>query len=245
MDTSVYPRLAAIEDRHWWFRARRQILDTVLRRHVAAAGGADVLEAGCGTGGNMALLARFGRLSAFDMSPQAITFACGRGLGDIAEGALPDGIPFDGRMFDLVAALDVLEHVGPDRAAVRALGARLRPGGLLVATVPAFGFLWSGHDAVHHHRRRYRRSELSALVCDAGLEPLVLTYFNMLLFLPIAAMRVMARLSGRAGGDDTPPGRLLNRTLEAVFGLERHLVGRVPLPFGVSLLVIARRPHGA
>ncbi len=179
------------------------------------------------------------------MSPRAIAFARGRGLGDIAEGTLPDGIPFDGRTFDLIAALDVLEHVGSDRAAVQALGARLRPGGLLIATVPAFRFLWSGHDAIHHHRRRYRRVELSALVREAGLEPLVLTYFNMLLFPPIAALRLLARLFGRAGGDDALPGRLLNRVLEAVFGLERHVVGRIPLPFGVSLLVIARRPDGA
>lgn len=179
------------------------------------------------------------------MSPQAIALARGRGAADIAEGALPDGIPFEGCTFDVVAALDVLEHVGPDRAALRALGARLRPGGLLVATVPAFRFLWSGHDTIHHHRRRYRRAELAALVRAAELEPLVLTYFNMLLFPPIAALRLLARLFGRTGGDDALPGRLLNRALEAVFGLEQHLVGRVPLPFGVSLLVIARRPHGA
>lgn len=179
------------------------------------------------------------------MSPQAIAFARRRTAADIAEGALPDGIPFEGCLFDVVAALDVIEHVEPDAAALQALGARLRPGGMLVVTVPAFRFLWSGHDAIHHHRRRYRRAELAALVRGAELEPLVLTYFNTLLFAPIAAMRLLARLLGRKGGDDALPGRLLNRALETVFGLERHLIGRVPLPFGVSLLMIARRPHGA
>lgn len=209
---------------------------------MTPAGAARVLEAGCGTGGNLPLLASFGPVSAFDASEQAIAFARRRDLGDIAAGTLPDGIPFGTAEFDLVAALDVLEHIEADRAALRALVARIRPGGLFVATVPAFRFLWSRHDVLHHHYRRYRRDELLRLARDSGLEPLVLTYFNTLLFPPIAGLRLLGRLLGRQGGDDALPARPVNSVLEWLFGLERHLVGRIRLPIGVSLLVVARRP---
>ena len=243
MDRQVYARMAELEDRHWWFVARRRILNEALRRYATLPAGALVLEAGCGTGGNLPMLARFGRVAGFEPDHEARDLARRQGAFEIRPGALPDAIPFEPESFDLVVALDVLEHVSDDEASLSALAARLRPGGWSLLTVPALPFLWSGHDVSHHHHRRYLRSQVSALTRAAGLLPVRATYFNSLLFPAVAAVRlVKAGLGGRAREDDALPSQGLNRALTALFASERHLIGRVPLPVGVSLLMLARKP---
>jgi SAM-dependent methyltransferase len=168
--------------------------------------------------------------------------AHGNGAFDVREGQLPDEIPFEPGGFDLVAALDVLEHVDQDLKSMRALWSQLRPGGWALITVPAFAFLWSRHDERHHHKRRYARDELVARIRAAGLSPVFVTYFNSVLFPVIAGVRVLKNaLRLTDVEDDKMPAQLVNRTLRAVFASERHLVGRLPLPFGVSLLVVARK----
>jgi hypothetical protein len=136
----------------------------------------------------------------------------------------------------------VLEHIDDDLAGLRALRDRLRPGGWMVITVPAFSFLWSHHDIVHHHKRRYRKQELIRLASETGLSPVTTTYFNTLLFPVITVVRFVKNLLGRESADDAiMPPRLVNGILTAVFASERHLVGRITLPVGVSILMVARR----
>lgn len=242
MERDVYARMAELEQDHWWFVARRAILVEALTRLVDLPPTARVLEAGCGTGGNLAMLSRFGEVSAFEPSAQARRMARGNGTFDVREGQLPDEIPFEPGGFDLVAALDVLEHVDQDLKSMRALWSQLRPGGWALITVPAFAFLWSGHDERHHHKRRYARDDLVAGLRAAGLSPVFVTYFNSVLFPVIAGVRVLKNaLRLTDVEDDKMPAQLVNRTLRAVFASERHLVGRLPLPFGVSLLVVARK----
>jgi SAM-dependent methyltransferase len=243
MDRQIYARMAELEDRHWWFLARRRILSEALRRYAALPADARILEAGCGTGGNLAMLAGFGRVSGFEPDAEARGLARRKGAFDIREGALPAGVPFEPESFDLVVALDVLEHVADDAASLSALGACLRPGGCTLLTVPAFSFLWSGHDVAHHHHRRYVKAALCALTRSAGLRPERASYFNSLLFPAIAGVRyVKAWLGATSSDDDAMPPPALNRVLTSVFASERHLIGRVPLPVGVSLLVLARKP---
>jgi SAM-dependent methyltransferase len=242
MERDVYARMAELEQEHWWFVARRAILVETLTRLVDLPPAARVLEAGCGTGGNLAMLSRFGKVSAFEPSAQARRMARENGAFDVREGQLPDKIPFEPGGFDLVAALDVLEHVDEDLKSMRALWSQLRPGGWALITVPAFSFLWSAHDERHHHKRRYARDELVVRIRAAGLSPVFVTYFNSVLFPLIAGVRVVKKaLRLTDVEDDKMPAQLVNRTLRAVFASERHLVGRLPLPFGVSLLVVARK----
>ena len=243
MDPAVYARMAAHEDSHWWCVARRRILSDGIARRIKPRAGCRILEAGCGTGGNLQMLCRFGRASAFEPEASARTVAAAKSGVEIREGALPDAVPFAPESFEMIAMLDVLEHVEDDAASLAALAQRLVRGGTLLLTVPAFPFLWSRHDELHHHKRRYRRRDLIAAVRAAGLVPTYVSHFNSLLFPVVVARRLAARLLGDTGtADDEMPGTHLNRLLGAVFAAERHILPRASLPFGVSLLMTAQRP---
>ena len=232
--------MAATEERHWWFTGRRKVLAALIAR-LALPREARILEIGCGTGGNLAMLSAFGRVSALesDATARAIAVEKTAGRFDIRAGHCPDGIPFAARSFDLVCLFDVLEHIEEDVATLEAAAALLARDGQAVLTVPAHRWMWSAHDEFLHHKRRYTAGELRAKAKQAGLEIARLSYFNTLLF-PLAALaRVKDRLlkEDRASGTAVPPWPI-NRVLEGVFSTERFVVGRWPLPFGVSLLAV-------
>ena len=139
----------------------------------------------------------------------------------------------------------MLEHVEDDRAALTAIAQRLRPGGTILITVPQYPWMWSGHDVANHHFRRYTKATLRKTIADTGLTLTLLQSFNSLLFPLAAADRIAARLTGRTGSDDALPAAPINTLFEKIFGLERYLVGRVPMPPGVSLVAIVSAPKSA
>lgn len=240
MEATIYREMSDLENHHWWFLGRRRILGRVLDS-LQLPPDARVLEAGCGTGGNLALLARYGRLAAFELDDEARSLANARGIVEVQPGRLPDEMPFD-EPFDLIVLPDVLEHVEDDNGALRALAERLAPGGRLLLTVPAFDFLWSHHDVVHHHFRRYTRGRLVPQVERAGLRVAYAGYFNTFLFPVVCFARWVNRVLGRREGSDfSVPAPWVNGCLKNVFAAERWLVPRWRLPFGVSLLIIAER----
>jgi SAM-dependent methyltransferase len=199
---------------------------------------ARILEAGCGTGGNLDLLRQFGAVDALEYDAQARAIAAARGVAHVEAGALPDAIGFGDTRYHLIALLDVLEHVERDRESLAALGARLAPGGRLLVTVPAVPWLWSDHDVLHHHKRRYTAQGLARVVGDAGLKVEASGYFNSLLFPLAVAQRVAHSLLRRDGGLDARPAPWLNRALQGVFAAERHLLGRLSFPIGLSLYAV-------
>jgi SAM-dependent methyltransferase len=203
---------------------------------------ARILEVGCGTGHNLAMLKEFGRLEASELDRCARAVANKRLPRKFKEARLPDLSMFERNGYDLIALLDVLEHVPDDLASLRAIHRRLKPGGALLLTVPANPWMWSAHDVAHHHFRRYTRGGLARLFEQAGLDVQLLSYFNSLLFPPIAAARLLHKATGRDSADDALPGAPVNAMLNTVFGLEAGLLGRVPMPFGVSLVAVVRRP---
>lgn len=230
----------AVENRHWWFTARRKIIDRLIA-DMRLPHDARILEAGCGTGGNLALLARHGAVDAFEYDAEARRLASAKGVCAIEAGVLPDGISAPDASYDLVAMLDVLEHVDADVASLGTLRDKLVPSGRLLVTVPAMPFLWSRHDELHHHKRRYTKASLSAALAAAGLSIERIGYFNSLLFPLAVAQRLAAKATGREEPLDAVPAGPLNRTLQAVFASERHLVGKVNFPFGLSLFAVASR----
>ncbi|WP_308815166.1 class I SAM-dependent methyltransferase [Sphingomonas sp. GV3] len=239
MDRIVYDRMAAHDSTHWWYRARRDILSDYLSRYGGLPKDARILEIGCGTGHNLPMLARFGAVDAIEIDPAARAIASerlGKPVGDAPLPALP-GV--DRGAYDLVAVLDVVEHIEDDVAALAAMKSLLRPGGKILVAVPAHQWMWSAHDVVNHHHRRYSKATLVRAIDAAGLAPRKLTYFNSLLFPLAAAARIAGRLTGRDDSDDSPPAKPLNTVFEAIFRLERHAVGRVPLTPGVSIVTLA------
>ena len=243
MERKVYEQMAKLDGSHWWFTARRRILDGLIERVVRPPVNARILELGAGTGHNLAMLSRFGAVEASELDPIARKLASERLGREVEEAALPDLSMFPTDSYDLIALLDVLEHVPDDRASLAAIMTRLKPGGALLLTVPANPWMWSAHDVAHHHHRRYRKGEIERLAKEAGYEIELLSPFNSLLFAPIAAVRLAGKLTGKDDSDDAMPGELVNRALDTVFGLERSLIGRVPMPFGVSLVAVLRRPR--
>lgn len=242
MEAEVYERMAELDSSHWWFEARRDILESVIRRIVRPPAKARILEIGCGTGHNLKMFSRFGHVEATELNETARKLASDRLGRPVRCAALPDLSGFKDSSFDLMALLDVLEHVSDDGQALRAIIGLLKPGGKLLVTVPGNPWMWSAHDVSHHHHRRYRKSELRRLAAKGGFEVELISPFNTLLFPAIAAARIAGKLTGRESADDSMPPRAVNAVLKSVFSLERSLIGRVPFPFGVSLLGIFRRP---
>lgn len=243
MKTELYAQMRELEDHHWWFTGRRRIVAEVIRR-LALPRRARILDAGCGTGGNLPMLAGFGELVGAEFDAEAAALARARGVCEVVRAGLPNEMSFTAMQFQLITLLDVLEHINDDSASLRALTNLLAPGGHLLVTVPAFPFLWGPHDEIHHHKRRYRAAGLRARITAAGLDVQWLSYYNSSLFPAVAAVRLLHKLlpAGEAGNELALPPAPMNALLENLFAAERHLLGRVGLPFGVSLIAMARKP---
>ncbi|MBB3694749.1 bifunctional 2-polyprenyl-6-hydroxyphenol methylase/3-demethylubiquinol 3-O-methyltransferase UbiG [Sphingomonas sp. BK580] len=239
MDRRVYDRMAEHDSTHWWYRARRDVLADFLTREARLPADARILEIGCGTGHNLPMLAQFGTVDAIEIDPAARAIASERLGRAVGAAPLPELPGVERGAYDLVAVLDVVEHIEDDVAALAAMRACLRPGGKILIAVPAHQWMWSAHDVVNHHHRRYSKPTLVRAIRAAGLKERGLTYFNSLLFPLAAAARVAGRLTGRDDSDDSPPAAPLNALFERIFRVERHLVGRVPMPIGVSILTLA------
>ncbi len=239
MEREVYETMAKVEGDHWWFRGRRAILaDQIARLRLPK--NAAILEVGSGTGGNLPMLSRFGEVTGIEPDAAARAHAAASSGRPVLDGRLPDGLPALPGPFDLIAALDVIEHLDDDAGSLAALRGLLKPQGALLTTVPAHPWLWSRHDELHHHKRRYGRAAYLQLIRGAGFRVEKASYFNAALFPAIASVRGL-KLSERAGrSDDALPPQPLNWLLERVFRAERYALRALDLPFGVSLMVIAR-----
>ena len=246
MDRTAFTHMAAIEQNHWWFVGRRAAIEALIDGIQLPRSG-KILEAGCGTGGNLASLARRGRIAAFEPHIDALAFARERHPDvEIRQGTLPGELPFEPDTFDFVAALDVLEHVQDDADAARALVTLVRPGGWLLVTVPAHQALWGSHDRRLHHYRRYGRAQLLDLFANTDVDLLRLTNFNVLLS-PIAVVyRFAERTMGLdLGNQERVPPRPVNAALGAIFGAESFLIRHhLPIPFGLSYAAIFQRAAG-
>jgi SAM-dependent methyltransferase len=238
MERVVYDQMAELDERHWWYRARREVLAALISRLARPPAGARILEIGCGTGHNLPMLSAFGEVDALELDEEARAYAKKRLGREVMSAPLPElaGVP-DG--YDLIGAFDVIEHIDDDRAAVASIATKLKPGGKFVMTVPAHTWMWSAHDVVNHHKRRYSKSSLKALIHGSPLRLESVGYFNSLLFPVAVAQRLASKARGKEDVDMGMPPAPLNAALDRTFATERHLIGRVPLPPGLSLYAVA------
>ena len=243
MQSHHYPILYQVEDTHWWYVGRRRIIQTLVERICASLNTPNprILDVGCGTGANLKVLAAYGKAEGVDISPQAVDFCRERGLDSVKLGAI-EQLPYESDSFELVTALDVVEHLDDDVAGLREMRRVLRHDGRILVFVPAFMFLWGVQDDVSNHRRRYTLPGLLKAVEAAGFEVEWSSYANISFFLPVLVVRSVMRWLGLRA--DTEYGiniSLMNGPFSRLFAAERFVLNRGRLPFGVSAVCIARR----
>jgi SAM-dependent methyltransferase len=239
----TYAILYKVEGSHWWYRGRRRILSSFVREICGRIKDRrpKILDVGCGTGANLVMLGEFGEAHGIDVSHDALSFCRERGLENVRHGAAEE-LPYEDGTFDLVTALDVVEHLDDDAAGLREFRRVLRPDGRILLFVPAFMFLWGVQDDVSHHRRRYTLPELLKVVREAGFEIERATYANITFFLPILLVRKFMRLTGiRTETENNIGISAFNGLLGRVFGAESSFLRHMNLPFGVSALCVARK----
>jgi SAM-dependent methyltransferase len=242
VDTTFYSILDAVQERHWWYAARRTIFRRVLEDLSEEGLPEGVLyDLGCGVGANLPVLERFGPTVGIDVSPSAVEFCHRRGRHNVVVDDLDALQGIQEASGKVVLLADVIEHLEDERPCLEAAHRALAPGGALVVTVPAYQFLWGPSDVLNHHKRRYTAGLLRRVI-----EPLFdikhLTYFNTFLFGLVALGRLGEVLLKRPGDETAKiPPYPVNRTLESIFASEAGLMTRHRLPFGVSLMCIARK----
>lgn len=244
MDLIAIDAIVDCEDHHWWHTGRRRIVSDMVER-LRLPPNSRLLDAGCGAGGMLDTLSIFGEVSGLDMDPEKAALARRRGYDDIREGVV-ERLPWDEEMFDLVTLLDVLEHTADDRVTLNELHRVVRPGGYLLVTVPAYQALWSSHDVVNHHYRRYSRRALRAAAGGAAWSVERITFFNALLLPPAIAVRLAQKLRRESAAQHTPDAeigpRWLYPALEMPLRAEASWLRRdLNLPVGLSLLALLRR----
>jgi ubiquinone/menaquinone biosynthesis C-methylase UbiE len=237
-----YEAMYQLESSYWWYVARRRLAVDLLVDEIRCDSNVHILDVGCGTGANVQALARLGPTVGIDASADALQFCRRRGIGSVAH-SLVEQLPFTDKFFRVVTALDILEHTDDDLHALREIRRVCRTDGLVLITVPAYGFLWSEHDEALKHRRRYGANELRNKLKLTGFEVVRTSYFVSALFFPIFVLRVWQSIQK----DSTRPKtslvvlpNWLNSFLIGLLRMEQHLFHRMNLPFGVSIVALAR-----
>jgi SAM-dependent methyltransferase len=242
MQPVEYSKLAEFEDTYWWHIGRGRIISKQLSRALEAQNSVNILNVGSGTGGTVPLLERFGSVLNVDVAESAVRACRARGIRNVLK-VKGTHLPFQDESFDLVTALDVLEHIADDREAIAEWQRLLKPGGKLLITVPAYQWLWSEHDESLHHFRRYTAASLHRLLNREGFSILKRTYaicFSFPLIVGYRLLRSMLPWKRRCPSYVIVP-RLVNSFLAGLLSIEAHLLRFLNIPIGTSVLMIAEK----
>jgi 2-polyprenyl-3-methyl-5-hydroxy-6-metoxy-1,4-benzoquinol methylase len=241
MEEELYRKFYEVETEHWWWTARKKIIFDIIRQRLGNSHVERAIDVGCGTGAFLSDLSKTYETYGTDTSELAIEFCRKRGIANVFCCTL-ENFPRQELRFDLITLLDVIEHIEDDIAALRQCHHLMNPGAHILVTVPAYQFLWSHHDDVNHHKRRYTKSRLRMALKTSGFSIELLSYYNTLLF-PSA---LVERLASKAMVKNTDsaldvPSPIVNSCLQSIFSLERFLLRKITLPFGLSVIALARK----
>ncbi|MFT3827359.1 MAG: methyltransferase domain-containing protein [Chitinophagaceae bacterium] len=247
MQRSYYQKYYSFERNHWWFIVRAGILKKVINRCTGIKAGARILNAGVATGRTTEDLSIFGSVTSVENDPECCRFLREELNMEVTEASVTD-LPFEDGIFDMICVLDVLEHVDDDRSALKELHRLNSKDGWLVLTVPAYQWLWSRHDEVNHHCRRYTRSQIRQRLEQSGYRIQYLSYFNSFLFPFIAVYRLVSRpfVKGTPLKSDFEIAGFeykswTNKLFGGIFGIEKKLIPSIRFPFGVSVIAVASK----
>tara|TARA_B100002052_G_C15767985_1_gene545591 strand:+ start:81 stop:827 length:747 start_codon:yes stop_codon:yes gene_type:complete len=240
MDRKNYDAEISLEKYHWWYVTRRSILKNICDNYIKNKKELSILEIGCGSGGNLSLLSKYGELYAMESDDFAIKNANSKKICEVRKGMLPDNIPY-GKSFDIICLFDVLEHIQDDRLSLQTVNKYLNSDGKIILTVPAYMFLWSGHDIASHHKRRYTKGQIHQLLESTGFKKSYSSYFFSILFTILAPIRIIQKLLDRkiVRHDIKRENSILNYLMIKIFSIESKLLPYFSLPFGVSIVTIA------
>ena len=244
MQQHTYAIMDEVEGSHWWFVGRRAILETFLsgiaQKLRTPHSTLRVLDVGCGTGANLEMLSQFGDAQGVDVSDDALAFCATKGLN--AQKGLAEQLPFADESFDVTTALDVVEHLDDDIAGLKEMFRVTKSGGYSLIFVPAFMWLWGVQDDISHHRIRYTRSQIVERLENAGYTVERATYANWTFFAPILAGRTLMRLTGiKPESENNVNVSALNGVFGKLFSSERFWLKNFNFPFGVSIVVVAKK----
>jgi len=250
MDRLYYKEYYHLEREHWWFSARLNILENKVKQILVNKPAAQILNIGIATGATSIMLQKYGAVTSLEYDKECCEYVRDKCNIEVINGSMTE-LPFDSNQFDLVCAFDVVEHIEDDSTAITELKRVMKTNGRFFLTVPAFMFLWSEHDEINHHFRRYTRNNFKSLLTGHGLFLTYSSYFNFLLFIPIAVVRVLQNAftnknkknsDKKSDFEGMNSSGLLNSLLRFVFLLEKPLLSMgILLPFGVSVMAIGKK----
>ena len=244
MEQHTYGIMNDVEGKHWWFVGRRAILEEFLRQIVESresrVESPKILDVGCGTGANLEMLAQFGESEGVDVSDDALEYCKAKGLK--AHKGLAESLPFEDESFDVVTALDVVEHLDDDIAGLKEMNRVLKTGGKTLIFVPAFMWLWGVQDDISNHRIRYTKKQIVERLKLAGFEIERATYANWTFFAPILAGRTIMKITGiKPESENNVNVSALNGIFGKIFSSERLWLKNFNFPFGVSIVIVAKK----
>ena len=242
MEQHTYAIMNRVEDSHWWFVGRRAILESFMRRIVGEMQSPKILDVGCGTGANLEMLSQFGASEGGDVSDDALEFCRSKGL-KVHKG-LAEELPFEDESFEVVTALDVVEHLDEDVAGLKEMYRVLKSGGKSLIFVPAFMWLWGVQDDISNHRIRYTKKQITERLEKAGFRIERATYANITFFAPILIGRWLMKLTGiKPESENNVNVSALNGFFGKIFSAEAAWLKRFSFPFGVSIVIVATNPQ--
>lgn len=244
MEKSQYEVMYQVEENHFWYQGMRNISESLLQKYLDKKNKLNILDVGCGTGGSIVFLKKYGNVYGVDISEQALKYCKKRGLKKIQIGSI-NKLPFSDNFFDLVTCFDVIYHKKVnDKKAILELYRILKPGGILILRSAAYNWLYSQHDIPIETRYRYVKREINELLNQAGFINLKITYINSLLFPFIALKRIGERILGFSNSqvsDVKPVNPFLNKLLVVPLLIEKYLIKYLNLPFGLSIVAVSKK----